>query len=226
MMASSAPRGHRDPEYVAAKLSRLDDPHVAPVQDLVREIRATLGIDDVPYADPTSGGVASRVLFVLEAPAAAAAHRSTMLSPDNDDGTAANVWRLYQASGLRRDHCLHWNAVPWYIGDGTRIRAAASADVRDGLTWLARLIRLLPDLRLVIAMGAAARDGVARYLLRDDARLLHWLAVPHPSQRVINTNPGAWASLEAAFRIARHVSEDTQPRARNTSTPLSVTETP
>lgn len=75
--------------------------------------------------------------------------------------------------------------------------------MRDGLTWLARLVDLLPDLRLVIAMGGPARDSFTRYLLRDDARLIHWLAVPHPSQRVVNANRGAVApTLAAAFRKA------------------------
>lgn len=34
--------------------------------------------------------------LLLEAPAGAAAHGSRMLSANNDDGTAANVWRAYQ----------------------------------------------------------------------------------------------------------------------------------
>ena len=53
---------------------------------------------DVPYVDPDSGGVTARVLLLLEAPAGAAAHGSRMLSADNDDGTAADVWRAYAAS--------------------------------------------------------------------------------------------------------------------------------
>lgn len=97
----------------------------------------------IPYVDPDSGGINSRVLFLLEAPASAAAHGSTMLSPDNDDGTAANIFRLYQESGLRRDHAIHWNAVPWYIGDGTKIRAAKRADIVEGNRWLTELIDLM-----------------------------------------------------------------------------------
>jgi len=54
-----------------------------------------MGADAVPYVDPVSGGIRSRVMFLLEAPGRAAAHRKTLLSPDNDDPPAANVWRLY-----------------------------------------------------------------------------------------------------------------------------------
>lgn len=206
MQLPVAPRGHRDEGLIAQKLALLDEPHIRPVSELVREIRRESG-RDVPYVDPTCGGVQARVLLLLEAPAAAAAHRSGMLSPDNNDGTAANVYRLYESSGLRRGLCLHWNVVPWYIGSGGRIRAASRADVLEGQPWLTRLIQLLPDLRLVVAMGSPARDGFARYLLSEDARLLHWLAVPHPSQRVLNANRDARPLLEHAFRIAAHLTQ-------------------
>ena len=43
-----------------------------------------------------------------------------MLSADNDDETAKNVWDAYQANGMPRTHGLHWNAVPWYVGDGKK----------------------------------------------------------------------------------------------------------
>jgi len=203
-----APRGHRDQKLVARKLTLLDEPHIRPVSELVREIRRVVG-RDVPYVDPTLGGTEARILFLLEAPAAAAAHGSGMLSPDNDDGTAANVFRLYESSRLTRRWCLHWNVVPWYIGSGTRIRAASGADVLEGQQWLARLIQQLPDLRLVVAMGRPAGNGFARYLLHEDARILPWLAVPHPSQRVLNASPDARPQLEWAFRIAARIQQAT-----------------
>jgi uracil-DNA glycosylase len=203
----AVPRGHRDRELIAQKHMLLDEPHIRPVSELVRKIRRVVGCD-VPYVDPTLGGIRARVLLLLEAPAAAAAHRSGMLSPDNDDGTAANVFQLYESSGLTRRWCLHWNVVPWYIGSGSRIRTASRADVLEGQVWLARLIQQLPDLRLVVAMGSSARNGFARYLLREDAHILPWLAVPHPSQRIFNVIPDARPQLEQAFRIAtQHVQQ-------------------
>lgn len=201
------PRQHRDPVFLAAKQARLREPHVAPVQQLVDEIRLAQPGAHVPYVDPDSGGIHARVLFLLEAPAAAAATRSGMLSPDNDDGTAANMWRLYRSSGLRRDQCAHWNAVPWYIGDGVRIRAAGGEDIEHGGAWLARLVAVLPDLQLVITMGGAARDGFGRYLTREDALLLRWIPVAHPSQRVFNVMPHVRERIERAFQVAADVAE-------------------
>lgn len=205
--AASTARAHREPGFIAKKRARLEEPHVAPIQELVREIRSATGDPAVPYADPDGGGVRARVLFVLEAPAGAAAHGSGMLSPDNDDQTAANIWGLYRESGLQRSRCTHWNAVPWYLGDGSRVRAAKRSDIEAGAAWLDRLIDLLPELRLVVAMGVAARRSMASYLLRDGARLVPWLAVPHPSQRVMNIDPSARAGLQRAFARAAMVSK-------------------
>jgi hypothetical protein len=124
-----------------------------------------------------------------------------MLSPDNDDRTAENLWRLYERSGLRRDRCVHWNAVPWYVGDKRRIRAATSNDVALGAKWLSALIAILPRLQLVVAMGRRAEDGVGTCMLNGDV-LVPWLAVPHPSQRVLNVDPTAAVKVERAFAIA------------------------
>lgn len=100
-LLSAEPRMHRDVDFLLAKQARWFEPHIAPVNALVQEIARTVGCD-VPYVDPDCGGVNARVLLLLEAPAGAAAHGSHMLSADNDDGTAANVWRAYAALQLAR----------------------------------------------------------------------------------------------------------------------------
>ncbi|WP_238015010.1 uracil-DNA glycosylase [Dactylosporangium sp. AC04546] len=173
--------------------------------DLVDRIRADVGHDHVPYVDPTFGGVEARVLFVLETPARPAALGSGMLSPDNDDATAANVWQLYKDFGLDRAAAVHWNAVPWFMGDVDRNKNAQRSDIALGLPWIAELVKLLPDLRLVVTMGVIAREAFGLYLLRDDARLLPWLPVAHPSPRVRNTNPALWQDIRAAFGKAAAV---------------------
>ena len=157
---SPSPRAHRDPDFLAAKQARLWEPHVAPLNRLVQRI-VEAGKGDVPFIDPDSGGIAARVLFLLEAPARAAAHGSGMLSADNDDTTAAHVWEGYQLSGLPRGWGVHWNAVPWYVGKGEKIRAVTPAEVTEGLTWLSELLDLLPELRVVLAMGVPARKAVS-----------------------------------------------------------------
>lgn len=205
MDLSDAPRANRDSETVKAKLARLNEPHIARITRLVEEIRAVRGHPGVPYVDPTLGGVNAQVLFLLETPARAAALGSTMLSPDNDDWTAAHVWAFYRSSGLSRDRCVHWNAVPWFMGDKKKNKNAARSDFESGLPWLARFVHLLPHLKLVVTMGAIARQAFTLYLLREDARLVPWLAVAHPSPRVRNTNPRLWEDIPRAFDVAARI---------------------
>jgi len=202
---TTEPKGHRLPEFLEAKQARWFEPHIAPINALVQEISRTAG-GDVPYVDPDCGGVNARVLLVLEAPAGAAAHGSRMLSADNDDGTAANVWAAYQHSGLPRDWGMHWNAVPWYLGVRGKIAAAKAQDVEQGREWLLRLVDLLPDLRVVLAMGNAARDAVMPAKSELESRGLTVLNCPHPSQRRYNLSRGAdEVQVLAAFDEALHL---------------------
>ena len=202
MDLSVAPRANRDPQTVKTELARLHEPHITPITDLVEEIRTERGHQGVPYVDPTLGGMHAQVLFLLETPARAAALGSAMLSPDNDDWTAAHVWEFYRESGLRRGRCVHWNAVPWFMGDGKKNRNATRSDIEPGLPWIARFIALLPGLKLVVTMGGIARQAFALYLLRGDAHLVPWLAVAHPSPRVRNTYPLLWQDIPRAFSVA------------------------
>ncbi|WP_446214592.1 uracil-DNA glycosylase family protein [Micromonospora sp. IBSANI012] len=101
-----------------------------------------------------------------------------------------------------RGRCVHWNAVPWFMGDEKKNKNATRSDIEPGLPWLARFIALLPDLKLVVTMGGIARQAFALYLLREDAHLVPWLAVAHPSPRVRNTNPLLWQDIPRAFPIA------------------------
>lgn len=107
---SAGPKRHRDEQFLRAKRARLHEPHIASITQFVDRVREETGLD-VPYVDPDCGGVKARVLLVLEAPARTAAHGSGMLSADNDDETAKNVWHAYRNSGMPRIHGSHWNAV-------------------------------------------------------------------------------------------------------------------
>lgn len=202
------PRMHRNPDFLAEKRLLLHSTHVAPVQALVRRIRAARGTDDVPFVDPVSGGVRARVLFVLESPAGAAALGSGMLSPDNDDETAANMWRLYRQAGLSRAAGLHWNAVPWYVGTGRKNVGVRTMDIEAGLPWLDELMGQLPDLRLVVTLGKPAEKAYGQYQRRLGARVTEWVAAAHPSPRVKNGHRQLWPGIEAAFDRAAEVSAD------------------
>ncbi|MEV4757728.1 uracil-DNA glycosylase [Micromonospora sp. NPDC049559] len=210
MDPTTGPRADRDAEVVKGKLARLDEPHVAPITRLVEQIRVLVGTD-VPYVDPTLGGVDAEVLFLFESPARTAV-RSALLSPDDDDPAAANVWEFYRASGLDRRRCVHWNAVPWPLGADRKSRHAERNDIEQALPWLSRFVDLLPRLRLVVALGDAARQALALYLLREDARLVPWLAVAHPSGRVRGANPRIWQDVSRAFDVAARITAPEQGR--------------
>ena len=202
MDLTSAPRANRDTETVKAKLARLDEPHIAPISRLVEEIRVLVGHRELPYVDPTFGGVAAEVLFLSDTPSRAAT-KSTLLSLDNDDATSANVWEFYRAAGLARDRCVHWTALPWPPADSRR--RIERATVESALPWLARFIDLLPRLRLVVTLGEVARQALSLYLFREDARLVPWLAVPQPTGRTRTTSPLLWNDIERAFDVAARI---------------------
>ena len=206
---STVPRTHRDANVLAAKRARLWEPHVAPVNHLVDEI-ADSGKGDVPYIDPDSGGVHARVMFLLEAPARAAAHGSGMLSADNDDSSAQHVWEAYAAAGLPRNWGIHWNTVPWYVGTREKIQAVTKLEVSEGLQWTARLLDLVPDLRVLVAMGVPAKSA-AKHLAADlSSRGVQVLGTWHPSQRNYNSRPQARPDVARAFREARVIAERVQ----------------
>jgi len=183
---SSVPRAHKDPNFLAAKSLRLREPHVAAINDFVDRITHETGAD-VPYIDPDSGGIAARVLFVLQAPARAAAHGSGMLSADNDDGTAANIWQGYADSGMPRTFGLHWNAVPWYVGTREKLGPIDANQVDDGRRWLEALLGYAPDLRVVISFGLDAKRSVTDLKDGFAARGITHLHSIHPSPRNFNS---------------------------------------
>jgi hypothetical protein len=207
MTFADKPRAHADPAFLAAKIARLDEPHVKPLNDLVRAICKETG-GEVPWFDPDTGGVDSRALLLHEAPGRRArartgsrgsANGSGIISLDNNDVSAANSWCLYQEAGLPRELVVPWNIVPWYLGSAVKIRAAKKDDVAEAQPYLAWLIALLPGLRIVVALGGAARDGWLRYLTSDDSCLLPTLACPHPGAQSINPNPQNRETIRRVF---------------------------
>ena len=206
----------RDAGALRERLDQLDAPHVAPLNAYVRNLRNRLGGDHVPWFDPASAGVDAEVLLLLEAPGARSVSTdglrarpgSGIISPDNDDMTAANTTRLRDAAGLDRTRLLHWNAIPWYIGDGTTIRPANEADRREALPELRTLLALLPKLRVVVTMGRAAQIIWAMHVQKESTGVV---AVPalHPSPRSMNRWPDAWQRAQLSMVSARAVLDAT-----------------
>ena len=199
------PRLHRDPRQVELKLARLKDPHVAPLTRYVEALRRDKPGAAIPYFDPAEAGVNTSILLLLEAPGRRAAleRGSNFVSPDNDDQTAHNMWLLLRDAGIdRAGELVTWNVVPWYIGDGKKIRAAASSDLREGRVAVEQLLDLLPQLRVVVLLGRKAQASWRRLKLDKDVRTID---CPHPSPLVINTTPGAREQILNVLLAAKAV---------------------
>ncbi|HEX2865325.1 MAG TPA: uracil-DNA glycosylase [Deinococcales bacterium] len=207
-----SPRSFREPLAVAARLARLEEPHVKPLTDYVLDLRQRVNDPEgVPFFDPADGGIHARVLFLLEAPgpkasASGVKRGSGLISSNNDDMTARNFFTLRDEAGLSREWIAAWNIVPWYVSaaDGSKIRAVTPDEVRAGLRELGGLVRLLPRLRAVVPMGGPARRGWA---LRDPglapgvATIETW----HPSPLSLNPHPERRDEVREAMRQAARV---------------------
>lgn len=131
-LVDDQPRAFKDPAVLEQRLTRLDEPHVAALNGWVRDLRARLGPSAiVPWFDPADGDAAS-ILWLLEAPGPRATRErggSGIVSCNNNDGTAENMWRTRVEAGVSRHHVVHWNVVPYYLGSATNIRPWKSSDV-------------------------------------------------------------------------------------------------
>ena len=94
------------------------------------------------------------------------ARGSGFISRNNPDESAKNFFLACQAAGLPREETVVWNIVPWYIGDGEKIRPATREDIQAGLPYLKRLLQLLPRLEAVVLVGGKAQQ-IEPWLARE-----------------------------------------------------------
>jgi uracil-DNA glycosylase len=177
----------------------LDLPYIAPLTKFVCQLRSSSPSGyHIPYFDPCDGGVKARALFLLEAPGARAVE-SGFVSRNNPDPTARNMCDLLAIASLPRARSVLWNAVPWYVGSGRKIRPARGSDIDEASHHLDNLLRLLPALQVVVLVGLKARSIEARLKDLTHAEVL-WTY--HPSGRVFNIWPDKQAQVLAVFRQA------------------------
>jgi hypothetical protein len=188
------------PEFRAAKLARIRELHVAPLNDLADEIADARGLprSHVPYIDPDSGGIHARVMVMLDNPStkAQAGTGSGLLSLDNNDRTARNLREAYARHGVAASDMVGWNAVPFPVA-GIRNGGSTAAERREGAPWIREFVRRCPNLKFVLLLGNAAREGGQRANLTTPAPIVPW-PVPHPSMRGLNSPPDARTRFEAA----------------------------
>lgn len=205
----TAPKTLADPAALAARRDWVEAPHIAPLRAMARTIAAERGAA-VPDPDPLDGGIAARLLLLLETPGPAI-FRTGFVSRDNPTGTAANLFRFLAAAGIARRDTLIWNAIPWVIhAEGALNRAPRRAEVRDAAPCLAPLFALLPNLAVVVLAGRVAgeaRDAVAQ--LRPD---LPVIAIPHPSPTYVCTAPEIALRIRAGLDAASVILRTREPR--------------
>lgn len=190
----------------ANRIQQLREPHIAPLTDFVERLRLEVGPDaSIPFFDPWDGGVEATVLFLLEAPGPKAIY-SGFISRNNPDETAKNIFELCQESGLERKTTVLWNAVPWYIGTGNKIRAATLADLKSGLKPLNQLLELLPALTTIVLLGRKAEKTIAQI----DTNKYRVFISPHPSPLFVNNAPG---NREKILSVLRNVKDHINQKA-------------
>lgn len=186
------------PAVLAVKLAHIRDRHVAPINALADRVADAEGFARglVPYVDPQLGGVDAEVLALLDNPStkAEAGTGSGLLSLENDDLTARNCAKAYNAFGLTPGKVVHWNVAPAPIAGAKNGRSSASERVR-GARWLRELLELLPNLRVILLMGDMARDGWMKSGI-DAVGVFIPADVPHPSGK-------GMANTDAHLRLHR-----------------------
>lgn len=180
------PKLLRNPAARDARRLQLTEQHIAPLSGFVQQLRAKVTNGFIPEFDPWDGGIDAEVLYLLEAPGPKAV-LSGFISRNNPDETAKNFFELNIEAGIPRKRTICWNAVPWYIGSGTKIRSAKSDDLNDGLLPLFTLLNLLPKLRAVVLVGRKAEYASKELQrIRPDLKIFQ---TPHPSPMYCNRAP-------------------------------------
>lgn len=144
-----------DPAFRKAQWEHRYDPHIAPVNHLVDELRKQER-GCVPYVPPMYGGVSARLLSVLcdPGPMTQEGQGSGFISMENDDPTAEAVDNYFANAGIGAMEIVPWNAYPWYIN-----RVPRAAELKHGTGPLLEIVKLLPDLRIVMVHGVSAQQS-------------------------------------------------------------------
>ncbi len=187
------PRSMRDPAERARRREMLALPHIAPLAAYAESLR---NHGEVPDFDPLDGGIHARVLFLLEKPGPMTAEKggSGFISRNNDDPTAEATFNFLKEARIPREITVLWNVVPWWNGT----RNVTAEELRDGVACIRDLVGLLPDLRVVVLVGAKAAR--ARPLLENAGYPILTSAHPSPVTRAAyreqwDAIPTEWARV-------------------------------
>jgi hypothetical protein len=95
-------------------------------------------------------------------------------------------------AGIARSDAILWNAVPCWNGS----RRITRGELIDGAAAAGELIELLPDLRVIVLVGARAR----RLQRRIENLGYPIVTSDHPSPIMRASRPERWRSIPTAWR--------------------------
>lgn len=144
------------PDVLAARRAKIYDGQIGRLNRWVDTVRASTG-EDVPYFDPASAGRGPRVLLLLQDPSGEASAGSGIISRHNNDPTAANLNLAAEAAGLSYENSLHWNVIPWWVGNPAKEARTLRAEATRARPYLSQLLHLLstPPSAVVLVGGQA-----------------------------------------------------------------------
>jgi uracil-DNA glycosylase len=199
-LQSAPARSLKSESEMISRRAMLDLPHIIPLAEYCRCLRAE-GRGTVPEFDPRDGGVAAKVLFLMEKPGPMTDDNgltgrigSGFISRDNDDPTAEAILFFMEQADIERGLSILWNTVPWWNGT----RKVAAKELATGIERLAGLLELLPNIRVVVGVGAKslkAREFVER-------RGLPFISSAHPSPINRARRRALWDNIPEQWRAA------------------------
>ena len=113
------PKSLADSDVLSRRKQAFDRTHMTQLNAFVQELRKQ-DRGEVPDFDPFDGGGEAQVLFLLEKPGPKTSEKggeSGFISRNNnDDETAAAIWRFMGRAGIPRELTVTWNVMPWWNG--------------------------------------------------------------------------------------------------------------
>lgn len=206
-MHLDAPKGLRSAAAITDRRALLaGKPDGDPLTIWRERWQATRAGSEIPHFDPAEAGLATRVLLVLEAPGRKAAVSSVVgsgfISVDNDDDTAANLWRARNDVGLHHG-VLMTNISPWFLGPASI--KPSPLDQRQGAAALRELMTLLVDLKVVVLMGLNAQRAWDRNIEPAAPEGVTVLRSWHTSPQVLNSRPTYGEDVRKVLVRARDI---------------------
>lgn len=188
-------------------LRRRYDPHVRPINELVDQLRIEQPDKFIPYVAPTYGGTNARLLALLQDPGPKTdprnANGSGMLCIENADLSAERYKTFLANAGIDVCDMQAWNVFPWHVRelserDPTTGYRYPADDVTGGIDALARLIALLPKVRVVLLHGKVAHAAWRRYVEHAPDRTSSIQAVKtwHTSARLVDPDEKTTERIE------------------------------